>query len=209
MTTRWARFARGCIAALVSTFVALFSHALAGGPIPGLVGITLCLSFSTVICVLMAGKTISLPRLTVAVSVSQFLFHGLFGLLTDAQTPPAFGHGMSMDPSAGFAASIPAAQQASVPMTTDSRMWIGHALAAVITIIAVRNGEHAFWDLLDIARLALTWLLGHTVAVGSTSPAQPHAVASDRARLPRPVDDLFSMLRHRGPPNLTVRIHTP
>jgi hypothetical protein len=213
MTTRWARFARGWIAALVSTFVAVFSHALAGGSIPGLAGIALCLSFSAVICVLLAGKTLSLPRLSLAVAVSQFLFHGLFGLLTDAPAVPAAGPGMagpamSMDSPTGFAASLPA-QQTAIPMPTDSRMWIGHAIAAVVTIIAMRHGERAFWGLLSVARLALTRIFGHTVAVGTPSPSRPHTDASDRARLPRAIDDLLSMLRHRGPPRLTIRILTP
>jgi hypothetical protein len=208
MTTRWARFARGWIAALVSTCVAVFSHALAGGSIPGVAGVALCLSFSAVICVLLAGKTLSRVRLTVSVSVSQFLFHGLFGLLSDAPALPAASHGMSMDPSVGLAASLPA-EHATLPMPTDARMWVGHAVAAVVTIVALRHGERAFWGLLDVARLALTRLFALTVAVDDTSPSRAHAVARDRARLPRPIDELVSMLHHRGPPRLTVGIHTP
>lgn len=208
MTTRWARFARGWIAALVSTFVAVFSHALAGGSIPGVAGIALCLSFSAIFCVLLAGKTLSLLRQAVSVAVSQFLFHGLFGLLADAPAPPAAGHGMSMDVSAGFAATVPA-QQAAVPMPTDARMWVGHAIAAAVTIVALRYGEHAFWNLFRIARLALTRLFGLRVAIGTTSPSGPHTVATDRARLPRPIDELLSALHHRGPPRLTVRIPIP
>jgi hypothetical protein len=208
MSTRWARFARGWIAALVSTFVAVFSHAVAGGSIPSVAGIALCLSFSAVFCVLLAGKTLSLLRQAVSVAISQFLFHGLFGLLADAPAPPAAGHGMSMDVSAGFAASLPA-QQAAIAMPTDSRMWLGHAVAAGVTVLALRHGERAFWGLLNVARLALTRLFGHTVAVGTGQSSRPHAVASDRARLPRPVEDMLSVLRHRGPPRLTVRIHTP
>jgi hypothetical protein len=208
MTTRWARFARGWIAAIVSTFVAVLSHALAGGSIPSGAGIALCLTFSAIICVLLAGKTLSRVRLAVSVSVSQFLFHGLFGLLTDAPAPPAAGRGMSMDPSASLAASLPA-QHAAVAMPMDARMWIGHAFAAVVTVIALRHGERAFWGLLDLARLTLTRLFGHTLAVGTPSQCRPHAVASDRARLPRPVNELLSMLRHRGPPYVPLRIHIP
>jgi hypothetical protein len=205
MTTRWARFARGWVAAIVSTFVAVLSHALAGGSIPGGAGIALCLAFSAVICVFLAGKTLSRVRLTVSVAVSQFLFHGLFGLLTDAPAPPAASHAMSMDPSAGLAVSLPA-QHATLAMPMDARMWVGHAGAAVVTIIALRHGESAFWGLLDVARLTLTRLFGHTVAVGTSSPSRPHTIASDRARLPRPIDELVSMLRHRGPPGLSSRI---
>lgn len=63
MTTRWARFARGWIAAIVSLFVAACSHSLAGGSLPAAAGIALSLAFSGATGVLLAGKTLSLARL--------------------------------------------------------------------------------------------------------------------------------------------------
>lgn len=59
MTTRWARFARGWIAAIVSLFAAASSHTLAGGSLPATAGIAL----SGATCVPLAGKTLSLARL--------------------------------------------------------------------------------------------------------------------------------------------------
>ncbi|MET0992153.1 MAG: hypothetical protein ABWX66_07140, partial [Lacisediminihabitans sp.] len=84
MSTRWARVVRGGIAATISVFVALCSHLLAGGDAPGLPGILLCLAFAAMICIALAGRRLSTPKLAVAVGASQFLFHGVFAMLGSA-----------------------------------------------------------------------------------------------------------------------------
>ncbi|MCU1525687.1 MAG: hypothetical protein JWO18_2581 [Microbacteriaceae bacterium] len=201
MSTRWARLTRGLIAALFSTFVAACSHAIAGGSTPSLVGLALCLAFSTVLCTLLAGRTLSLIRLSLSVAVSQFAFHGAFGLLSDAG--PASTPLQVMDHHSGgqmimhIDALSPATHAA---MSTDVRMWLGHAVAAILTIVAFRFGEVAFWGLLELTRLCVTRLVTSTTQFRPTVRPRTSVVAAERARLPRPVEHLLSALRHRGPP---------
>src|ERR1700712_934267 len=91
MHTRWARVARGCAAAAFATFVAAFSHSLAGGSVPTAFGLFVSLMLSAMVCTLLRGRTLSLWRLAASVGVSQFLFHALF---SDLGTPVAAAHTM-------------------------------------------------------------------------------------------------------------------
>lgn len=65
MTTRWARFTRGWLGAVFSTFVAALSHTAGGGSGPGLLPVALCLAFAVIVCIGLAGRSLSLwrPRL--------------------------------------------------------------------------------------------------------------------------------------------------
>jgi hypothetical protein len=204
MTTRWARFARGWIAALISTFVAACSHALAGGGLPGTAGLALCLAFSGVVSILLAGKTLSLWRLSLAVALSQLLFHSLFSLLTVARpggvpTGDAVGVGMNHGGEPMVLQPGPAAS-AVPPMSlaADLRMWAGHAIAAVVTIAVLALGEHVFWCLADGARLCVTRILGSVLPVDTPAAFRARLVAG--AIAPRPRYLVFSIHRHRGPP---------
>jgi hypothetical protein len=210
MTSRWARFARGWLAALIATFTAVCSHALAGGGMPSAVAIVLSVAFSGLVCVGLAGKTLSRVRLAAAVAVSQFAFHGAFSLLGEATLAGAEPAGMQHS-AAQMTAEIAAlpAGQAIIGHSlghsfdgADASMWLGHVVAAVLTILAIRRGERAFWGLFDLARLRVgaAWrLLTHLSPVLSLDPLAS-AVAIDRAILPRPMGRVFSSLRHRGPP---------
>ncbi|UFS57826.1 hypothetical protein [Subtercola endophyticus] len=80
MSSRAARTLRGLTAAGVAVFVAALSHALGGGEAPGGIGVVLALAFSAVVCVALAGKTLSLVRLSLAVGFSQLAFHLLFSI---------------------------------------------------------------------------------------------------------------------------------
>lgn len=191
MTTRWARFARGWTAAFVSVFIALCSHALAGGTVPSAAGMALCLAFAGMICVPLAGKTLSLFRLSVSVVVSQFLFHGGFSLLgaagpaTQARSMGAHIHLHRLN-----------LQAADSGMTMPTWMWAAHAIAAVTTILALRFGERAFWRALALALPFLLVLLGW-VAEPGTRAVGP--ITCDRELLPRRLA-VVSMLSLRGPP---------
>ena len=191
MTTRAARTARGTVAAAVSLFVALCSHALAGGGMPGLAGIALCAAFATLVCIALAGRRLSLPRLSVSVVASQFVFHALFSEFTGSSGPvvPAM-QGMHVVTDGG---AIDAAAHATMP----AWMWIAHAVAAVVTIAALRFGERAFWAVVTlVAPRALRMLV--PMATPSPRPARP------RHRI-RPFPHLapLSPMRHRGPPVLS------
>ena len=207
MSTRWARVARGFIAALFSTFVAVCSHILAGGSAPSLVGLALCLAFSTVLCTLLAGTSLSLLRLSASVALSQFAFHGAFSLLTDA-APGSTPTMPSMDPHYGgeMIVHIDAlSPTTTATMTTDAQMWLCHAVAAIVTIVAFRFGELAFWGLIELTRLCIsglciTRLVATAPPIQATASVPPNVVAAERAQLPRTVEQVISALRHRGPP---------
>lgn len=206
MTTRWARFARGWLAALVATFAAVCSHAIAGGSMPSAVAIALSLAFSGLVCVALAGKTLSRVRLATAVALSQFAFHGAFSLLGQATTPPGTEPAGMQHSAAQMAAEIAALPAGQAIVGPDATMWLGHAIAAVLTIVAIRRGERAFWGLFDLARLrvgALWRLVTRPVPVHSLDPLAS-AVAVERAVVPRPVSLVFSFLSHRGPPALAA-----
>ena len=199
MTTRWARFARGWIAAIVSLFVASCSHALSGGPLPATAGLALCLAFSGSVCVLLAGKTLSLARLTSAVSVIQLLYHGLFSLLADAPAGTSRLVGVGMHHGGGsMVLQLGSATSALPPMTADARMWAGHAVGAVVTIAALSLGERAFWGLVRLARLCISRVLDSVLPVETPTPARPRQ--ADHVVAAAPGSLVFSIHRHRGPP---------
>jgi hypothetical protein len=194
MTTRWARFLRGWIAAAVSVFVALCSHTLAGGDVPSPAGVALCLAFAGMICIALAGKTLSLPRLAASVAVSQFLFHGAFSLLGAAPATVA-AHTSSMSNSMEMhALHLQAAADSGMAMPTW--MWFAHGLAALVTIAALRYGERAFWAALALARPFVIRMLA-AVARAET-PARPDPVTTSprvlRSRL------IVTPRSLRGPP---------
>ncbi len=128
MTARWARFARGWIAAIGSLFVAACSHASAGGSLPTTAGI----AFSGATRVLLGGKTLSLTRTSTAVVLSRLHFHGMFSLLRDAplgaSAPAEAGmlHGGTTGLQLGRAISAVPARTADA----DLWMWFGRAFGA-------------------------------------------------------------------------------
>ncbi len=192
MTTRWARFLRGWTAAAVSVFVALCSHALAGGDIPSPAGVALCLAFAGMACVALAGKTLSLPRLAVSVGFSQLLFHGAFSLLGSAPATAVPGSMAStMDV---HALHLEAAADSGMAM--PAWMWFAHAIAAVVTIAALRYGERAFWAALALARPFVIRMLA-AVARTETPPRRGLAGSSPRTLRSRLIISSRSL---RGPP---------
>ena len=205
MTTRWARLARGWIAAIVSLFVASCSHALAGGPLPATAALALCLACTGAVCVLLSGKTLSLTRLSLSVSISQLLYHGLFSLLADAPagTTPVAGVGMHHGGDS-LVLRLGSATSAVLPVTADATMWAGHALGAVVTIAALSFGERAFWGLARLTRLCVPRILDSVLPAETPMPARPHRV--DHTVVAAPASLVFSIHRHRGPPAFTVTL---
>jgi hypothetical protein len=204
MTTRWARFARGWIAAIVSLFIAACSHALGGGAIPATVGLALCLAFSGAVCVLLAGKTLSLARLSAAVALSQLLVHGLFSLLADAPlgTPASAGPGMHHGDTMALQFSTAASELPPMSADAELRMWVGHAIGALVTIAALGYGERVFWGLLRLARLCIPRILDAVLPVETAASAR--LSRSDRPDAVIPHSLVFSIHRHRGPPTVAI-----
>ncbi len=182
MDSRWVRVARGVSAAAVATFVAAFSHWVSGGAAPSWFGVGASFVISVMVCTVLTGRAPSVWRLAVSIGLSQFLFHALFSGLG---APVAVQHDMG------------AMDAAPVHLHVGPTMWLAHAVAALVTVIAFRFGEQAFWGVAGTARLILARLL--LVVIPVLDVPRP-AVAVERRYLPRDLALLLSSMRHRGPP---------
>ena len=200
MTTRWARFARGWIAAIVSLFVAACSHALAGGALPAMAGLALCLAFSGVACIFLAGTTLSHARLSVAVTLSQLLFHGLFSLLADAPLSTTVPAGTGIHHGDTMVLQLGTASSAFPIMNVDAElwMWAGHACGAIVTIAALSFGERTFWALARLTHLFISRILYSVSPVGT--PILVGSGQDHRADVATACALIFSIHRLRGPP---------
>lgn len=142
------------MAAIIATFTALLSHVVAGGDMPGWIGIGVPLLLSVMVSVLLAGRRLSLLRLTVSVSVSQFLFHTLFvlGAISPSGTVRAHHHDapLMLPPAAGELTAV----------APDAGMWLAHVVAATATTAILYRGERAVQQLLQAARTAVVWVVG-------------------------------------------------
>lgn len=200
MPARAQRLARGWIVGLVATTVAAVSHTLAGGYQPGALSLGTALIFAGILGTLIIGRRPSLPRLAIAVGVSQFAFHLLFSELGTGGRSSFVSVGTGMS---GMSMMNDATVAAPVAMgghdhLADPGMWIAHAFAAVLTILFLRHAELAVWSMLT--------RLGHVLASRLTVVVAPAPVAR-AVRLPvepevaRPEPRLLSAsASRRGPP---------
>ncbi|GGE91953.1 hypothetical protein [Mycetocola zhadangensis] len=193
MRARRIRVARGIAAAAVATFFAAFSHVVSGAEVPGLFALVAASVLSIFLCIALAGRTLSTWRLTASVLLSQLGYHLLFALV------PA---------STGSVVTAPGHHADMVMMTTDATthvhastspaMWLGHALAAMITVAALVYGERLLFSLFDTLRLGVRVLLVGIRLAPVRRPAMPNAdwlpVLGANQRV------LLSAMRHRGPP---------
>jgi hypothetical protein len=215
MTTRWARFARGWIVALFATLVAALSHTLGGAAAPSALAAGVSLAFAGMICVALAGRTVSTVRLTLAVLFSQIIFHALFSfggpggtLTTDAAaTIGLHGHAAAESALASDAAVGELSDTTGTALAhvghAGGTMWLAHVAAAVVTIMALRYGERAFWGLLTNARLGIRSGIRSMipvqvpVAVPTTLRSAPMTAA---VLAPQSLVVLLVARPHRGPP---------
>lgn len=166
---------------------------------PGVLGILVPWVLSLAVCTVLAGRALSLLRLSLAVMVSQALFHTLFVL------------GAAPGPSAEIATGhvhtvvLPAALPAA-PAAMDLAMLFAHAAAAAVTVFALYRGERAVGALLVLAADYRAWLRRRAAAVDSPLVLvirMPQAPAVYTSRAPRSWL-MQSSLRWRGPPTLAV-----
>ena len=197
MATRWARFTRGMLAAIFSTLVASISHTLAGGDSPGFLALVVGLAFAAITCVALTGKRLSVTRLSIAVAVSQFGFHGLFSSLGDFSGTAVATH----DHLTGTTLLTGPADVTT--HHTGALMWLAHGVAALITIVALRHGESAFWNLRELAGRVIRSLVSFG-APPIDSPVGVRLAAAARPFAPRFFDVHSSSLRYRGPPVAVV-----
>ncbi|TDW29847.1 hypothetical protein [Cryobacterium psychrophilum] len=208
MSSRWGRFVRGWITASFAVFVAAFSHVVAGGAAPAPVSISLALAFSGMVCVALAGKTLSLLRSSASVAVSQIALHALFGLGSGATSPilTGSGHHGPVSISPGTAAAVDSMGMSVAGTSgTDAWMWAAHGVAAVLTIVALHRGERAFWFLVDLAASGLAVVLrGTRDLVPVFVHAVPAPLVAADAFVPSPLAVLRSCLTRRGPPVIRI-----
>ncbi|MCU1546488.1 MAG: hypothetical protein JWP30_1588 [Homoserinimonas sp.] len=193
MTPRWTRFVRGWVAASFATFVAALSHGGAGGAHPPLFAIALALAFSGIASIALSGRSPSPVRLSLAVVISQLLYHGLFSLFGTgtAAVSTVVSHHHTVFLVTGADAS---------PTGTSPWMWLAHGAAALATITCLLYGERLCRSLSTgtafVMHIALRRLPGTPAARNRTRLLRIYG----QSGRPRSFTLLCSMLRHRGPP---------
>jgi len=205
MPARAQRLARGWIVGLVATTIAAVSHSLAGGYQPGVLSFGTALVFAGMLGTFVIGRRPSLPRLSVAVGVSQLAFHLLFSLLgsgaTAGSSAPDSRFGMTGMAGMGVSPAPAPVAMSEHDHIADPGMWIAHAIAAVLTVVFLRHAELAVWTMLTrLGRVLATRLTVVLVPVASSGvpriPARPNLVRGPVERL------LVASVSRRGPPLL-------
>ena len=191
MTTRWARFVRGWVTAGFAVFVAAFAHVAAGGHAPDWLAVAVSLAFAGILCVPLAGKTLSLTRLTISVAGAQAVFHTLFAL--------SGGQGGAITSGHHGTVTFTATQLAEHGSDGAQPMVLAHVIAAVITIAALRFAETAFWGIVALAKAGMPRLRVPTL-VPFAAPAP--APAPERDLVPTRLRELAASVSRRGPPAL-------
>ena len=184
---------RGFAGASLATFVALASHVWVGGGMPGMLGVAVPWMLSVAACTLLAGRRLSLVRLSISVLLSQALFHALFvlGTIAPRATLGAHAHGVLPTlPLSGAGALVP----------EDAGMWLAHAVAALCTVAVLYRGEQVLQALARLAGALRAWVR-RVVARPVRVPAAPTARARwVRVVAPTRRDPRFASLSRRGPP---------
>jgi hypothetical protein len=187
------RVSRGIAAAAVATFLATVSHASVGSQLPPTSNVALALSLAAPVCVLLAGRAMSWWRLSAAVVLSQALFHGILtlDLRGDGVAVGSAHHG-------GATALLDAAATHEVAAHAGHSpwMWAAHALAAVVTILALGRGERAVQAIVRFVIAALS-MMRPLRGLGPRTDAVPAAPAP---LLLTTAMTVLSSMRHRGPP---------
>ncbi|MBT2517881.1 hypothetical protein J7E29_10585 [Streptomyces sp. ISL-90] len=193
---RATQLARGAATASVALFLAALSHGIAGREAPGGVGLVLAGLVALAASVAFVGRRSTPVRTALAVVVSQGAFHLLFGV--GAGSGPRLvvsgtGHHQAVTALEGTATAH--------ATHTDAPMLVGHAIAAVLTIVYLLAIEAAAWRSLATAVRRFVVRLTRGIArvpaplvvARSVAPAR-HARPRERLLLPG--------LRYRGPPAL-------
>ena len=176
-----ARLVRGVAAGALATFVALFSHVAAGGHAPVLPGVVLPLVLAVFVSVVLAGRKLSLVRLSASVAVSQTAFHWIFSAAAAsapgagrasaaratadavaAGDPPAFHHGAGVP--ADFAATVGAGASAGSGASAGAGAAAGgHALHTAGHDSPLMLVAHVIAAVVTIAALHRSELILHSL----------------------------------------------
>ena len=188
MSTRSARLARGWLVGVLATALAALSHAVAGGGTPSGLALGVGVVFGGMLGTLALSARPSLPRLVIAVGVSQIAFHAAFSTLGEAaMTSGAHVHGV-----------MPVLTPAAHAHVDTPLMWASHAVAGLLTLVLLRRAELALWRLLaEIARLVIAPF--RTIA--AVAAELPRTVDAASARTPALTPRLLDRaVSRRGPP---------
>lgn len=191
---RFERVGRGIVATSFAIVLAAISHVAAGAETPSLIAILVTVVVALPLSILLSGVRLSVPRLAAIVLASQALFHFSFALIgaspdtTAGPTAAHTGHMMAaLSPLASF----------TTASSSDTVMWIAHALAAVATIVVLAFGERAAVALLTIVLAALAALRTHSLTLTSHWPTVVLPVRVDA----RPIALRIAQTHtRRGPP---------
>ncbi len=191
------RLVRALAGAAVTTFAALGSHVLAGAHTPTLVGVAVPFALAFVVCFHLAGRRLTLPRLTAAVLASQGIFHLLFAWGTADAT-------LAGDTSAHHVTPGSLEVTATHASHSGSGMTVAHVLAAVATIAVIHRADRMWAALRGLAaHLARRW----RAALGAPTPVPPPArriVPAASAPLAKRRDVASQPAVLRGPPLFTL-----
>lgn len=192
MGERAIRALRGTIAAAVSTVIAAASHGLADGRAPSIFALSVAFTASVFVCIALAGKTLSRPRLAVSVVLSQLAYHGMFAFAPSGGSVEQTSLGVHAQHALG-AVDVQAGAAAHSHHPT---MWVAHALAAVVTTLVLAHGERIVRGLFTTLRIAVSALFEAPapVVIPALVSVAPSAAAPRRAAVVLPTRS------QRGPP---------
>ncbi|MFL0565427.1 hypothetical protein ACH0CG_06695 [Microbacterium sp. 179-I 1D1 NHS] len=188
--------------ALFATFVALMSHVAGGGEVPGWLGVFVPLVLAAAVSTMVVGHRLSMWRLTLAVAVSQLLFHTLFTLGTPGEAVHlggyAHGHHHTVTVATGVAASMPPHEHGG------AAMWLAHAVAAVITIGGLYIAERSVSFAAGAVNAVRAWLRQRATVAALPATTPPDAPSQAVVSVMRVLRSLCVLRgdRHRGPPVL-------
>lgn len=197
------RLARGWGAALIATLVAAGSHTLAGpghhDDAPSPLVFILTLALAGPLCTALAGRMLSWTRLSAGVLLSQGLFHGLYSLGPGAapiQAGTAPGHEHHVQHLTVAAAEPLPVSEVGVSMAA------AHLVAAVVTVMLLRQGEQAVLT-------AAEWVLLRRPVLTLVPVVLPSVFGQGRAAWHRPpilqpFRDVVTGLQWRGPPSWSL-----
>lgn len=216
MGSRGARAVHGAAIAGFATFTAALAHTIGGGTPPGPLAIALGLAFSAPLAMLLTGARAARVRTGVSTLVAQASLHlcygvvggaGLTGPLSTAASPGDLaGHAGHLAGHAGHLAhgsSMPLGAVSTAPGLVDHGhefMPFTHAVAAVLTFVALVAGERVLLAVARTVRLFVRRLTSVPAAVVVASPRS--APTGERPTLI--VRLLHAALSSRGPPLVAV-----
>ncbi len=180
---------------MLTTFLALCFHVLGGGTPPETIAVVSAALSVTWVAMLIGRVRPSLPLLIAAIGVAQLVLHAAFSIATASATLSGAEHAGHGD--GGLV----------VVATGGHAMWQAHAIAGILTVLAIRRGEHVLRRLLELGRFTAASLLRLVVAALAVTPrpvSVPRSGCGPSPSLARTARGIGSVVRRRGPPALVA-----